>query len=331
MVHRQGWSFGELAAGMLASAMVASLATLQISHMLHSACIPPWEAPQGAHLPGLQAPAQASSRFLTSPHPVPGPIAWEHLSPQTRAEYTLDGRVPVKPWFKNSTGEAAQVVAEWSVSAIDARVAVADRRNHSLPLCSYGVACNVAVFEALQAHPVEGKSVLVVGSQKPWLEAICISFGARAVTTVDFIKPATQHPLIRTMSVQELEASGESFDAVLSYSSLEHDGLGRYGDPIDPDADIERVKKLQGLLHREGKLYLSVPTGPDFLYYNAHRVYGPIRFPMLVEGWAYLATYGENSLDELFRANFLYPEGCNHHLGCWSQPLHVLSLSRDTV
>jgi len=55
-------------------------------------------------------------------------------------------------------------------------------------------------------------------------------------------------PKLKTISIPELDASDEKFDAVFSYSSLEHDGLGRYGDPRDPDGDLKRMEKIKGLL-----------------------------------------------------------------------------------
>jgi len=102
---------------------------------------------------------------------------------------------------------------------------------------------------------------------------------------------------MRIWSIAQLESSDELFDAILSYSSIEHDGLGRYGDPINPFGDLERMKKLKRLIKPQGKIYLGVPNGPDFLYFNAHRIYGPIRFPMLTEGLNLLGTYGENLED----------------------------------
>lgn len=38
-------------------------------------------------------------------------------------------------------------------------------------------------------------------------------------------------------------AKGEaSFDAIVSFSGLEHDGLGRYGDPLNPYGDLSAMR-----------------------------------------------------------------------------------------
>jgi len=38
-------------------------------------------------------------------------------------------------------------------------------------------------------------------------------------------------------SMQERLESLYLFDMVFSFSSIEHDGLGRYGDPLNPNGD----------------------------------------------------------------------------------------------
>ena len=83
--------------------------------------------------------------------------------------------------------------------------------------------------------PVKGKHVLVIGSQSPWLEAILIAQGADHVTTLEYSRIECAHPKITTLTPSALaaaraEGSLEPFDAVVTFSSLEHGGLGRYGD-----------------------------------------------------------------------------------------------------
>ena len=51
--------------------------------------------------------------------------------------------------------------------------------------------------------------------------------GARAVTTVDYVTPVSASPRIAVLSMAQLQARPATFDAVFSFSSVEHDGLGR--------------------------------------------------------------------------------------------------------
>lgn len=67
-------------------------------------------------------------------------------------------------------------------------------------------------------------------------------------------------------------------DSLASLSSLhaaEHFGLGRYGDPVDPDACFEFMRSLQRVLSPGGRLLFSVPIGPEGVHFNAHRVFAP--------------------------------------------------------
>lgn len=65
----------------------------------------------------------------------------------------------------------------------------------------------------------------------------------------------------------------ESIQSLSALCSPEHFGLGRYGDPIDPEACFKFFKKAQQKLRRGGKLYIAVPVGCDRVWFNAHRVF----------------------------------------------------------
>ncbi len=55
---------------------------------------------------------------------------------------------------------------------------------------------------------------------------------------------------------------------------VEHIGLGRYGDPLDPDGDLKAIGELQRVLAPGGDLLFVVPVGRPRLRFNSHRVYG---------------------------------------------------------
>jgi ubiquinone/menaquinone biosynthesis C-methylase UbiE len=54
---------------------------------------------------------------------------------------------------------------------------------------------------------------------------------------------------------------------------LEHIGLGRYGDPIDPQADLKAIVELKRVLTPGGYLLLVMPIGRPKVMFNARRVY----------------------------------------------------------
>lgn len=65
----------------------------------------------------------------------------------------------------------------------------------------------------------------------------------------------------------------ESVESLSALCSLEHFGLGRYGDPIDPEACFTCFDNIQRKLKKGGRLYISVPIGKERVEFNAHRVF----------------------------------------------------------
>lgn len=66
-----------------------------------------------------------------------------------------------------------------------------------------------------------------------------------------------------------------SIDSLSALCSLEHFGLGRYGDDIDPEACFKCFKAIQRVMRKDGLTYISVPIGKEHLEFNAHRVFCP--------------------------------------------------------
>lgn len=62
---------------------------------------------------------------------------------------------------------------------------------------------------------------------------------------------------------------------------LEHIGLGRYGDPIDPSGSEKGAHELERILKPGGTLYLSLPVGRHRTCFNAHRVFAPEHIPAM--------------------------------------------------
>ena len=67
----------------------------------------------------------------------------------------------------------------------------------------------------------------------------------------------------------------DSIESLSTLHAIEHFGLGRYGDPIDPGACFAAMRSLARVLKPGGRLYFSVPIGVERLEFNAHRVFSP--------------------------------------------------------
>jgi hypothetical protein len=71
------------------------------------------------------------------------------------------------------------------------------------------------------------------------------------------------------------EFSDNSIESLSSLHAIEHFGLGRYGDPIDPQACFKAMRTLARILKPGGKLYFSVPIGREHIRFNANYVFAP--------------------------------------------------------
>ena len=56
---------------------------------------------------------------------------------------------------------------------------------------------------------------------------------------------------------------------------IEHVGLGRYGDPLDPAGSRRAAEDLARVVKPGGRLFLSAPVGQERVCFNAHRVHAP--------------------------------------------------------
>ena len=79
---------------------------------------------------------------------------------------------------------------------------------------------------------VSKKHVLVIGSILPWIESLLLEMNVGHITTLEYEPYPSTHPKITTISPQvfsKLVISNEApmFDAMITFSSIEHSGLGR--------------------------------------------------------------------------------------------------------
>jgi len=139
---------------------------------------------------------------------------------------------------------------------------------------------------------IRKKSVTVVGTQYPWIESIAVSLKAKYILTLDYTRKKyeqlTKDIVLDWMHVNDFLEKGdlEQFDAAVSFSSIEHAGLGRYGDPLSPFGDLEALKQMHCMLKKDGLLFLGLPTSIDnssYIEFNAHRIYGTKRLNLLFD------------------------------------------------
>ena len=71
----------------------------------------------------------------------------------------------------------------------------------------------------------------------------------------------------------DLGFSDGSIESLSCMHVIEHIGLGRYGEPLDPNGDLRAFKELNRVLSPKGSLLLVVPIGMPVLQFNAQRIY----------------------------------------------------------
>lgn len=85
-------------------------------------------------------------------------------------------------------------------------------------------------------------------------------------------------------SILELPFADRSLMSVSCLHVLEHVGLGRYGDPIDPRGTARGAAELERVLASGGTLYVSLPVGRQRVEFNAHRVHTPLQVVAMFPG-----------------------------------------------
>ena len=96
-------------------------------------------------------------------------------------------------------------------------------------------------------------------------------------TFIDYRPIQTNLKNLKVLSgdILNLGFKDDSVESISCLHVVEHIGLGRYGDRLDPDGTVKACKELQRVLKKGGKLYLSLPVGREKICFNAHRIHDP--------------------------------------------------------
>lgn len=222
--------------------------------------------------------------------------------------YTRCGSIPTGEYFVDDSNKGRGTHYRYSAQEMERQEKAALNLVKSvaklalLPAASTTTALNgkglALLAEALRRHSKEvvGKHAVVFGSQTPIVETLLLAMNVSHVTSVEYNRVTYNHSKITTITPEDLDSRPENerrFDFGLSISSFDHDGLGRYGDPLAPDGDLMSQDNVRDLYLKPGGLYfLTVPIGPDVLVWNLHRRYGTIRLPLLLDGWVEVERVG---------------------------------------
>lgn len=143
-------------------------------------------------------------------------------------------------------------------------------RTTSTGIDSHGFFQAIWGFKRIRA--AQPTSHVDVGSDVRWVGMLtCIT----RVVFID-IRPLTlelNNYEGKAGSIVALPYPDGSLSSVSSLHVIEHIGLGRYGDPLDPDGSSKACAELVRVLAPGGKLYISVPIGESRVQFNGQRVF----------------------------------------------------------
>jgi SAM-dependent methyltransferase len=130
---------------------------------------------------------------------------------------------------------------------------------------------NALAIQLLNSHYTK---ILDFGGYESWLPLSLSALGFK-ITVLDKRPYPFRHPNINVVCsdiFDDNEGIGGPFDAIVSISTIEHLGLGYYGDKSIQDGDRKAVEYLWKNLREGGRLIASVPAGKPIIN-RGYRVY----------------------------------------------------------
>merc|ERR1712141_920014 len=125
--------------------------------------------------------------------------------------------------------------------------------------------------------------------------------GVSHITTLEYEPYRTNHTNVTTIDPTEfsnlvLKNNAPVFDAMVSFSSIEHSGLGRYGDQLNPWGDIITMGRAWCEMKPGSRALVGVPTAKDTICFNAARLYGSFLYRHLFANWKQIYSEGDTSV-----------------------------------
>jgi hypothetical protein len=131
--------------------------------------------------------------------------------------------------------------------------------------------------------------ILDIGSAESTFPLSVASLGYQ-VTALDLHPLPYSHPNLESVTgrFEDWEPGSERFEAAFLISTIEHFGLGAYGEPVGEDkADRAAIVRVGELLNDDGFLVLTTPYGPAHVD-ALERTYDEETLAALLEGWTVL-------------------------------------------
>lgn len=132
-------------------------------------------------------------------------------------------------------------------------------------------------------HALRPREHFDISSNIPYVAALS------AVVPVRFCEyrpPQINLPDLRSehVDITSLPLEEGSIDSLSCLHVLEHIGLGRYGDPVDPQGFEKACKEIARVAAPGASVFLSIPVGREKICFNMHRVSDPLHLISVMKG-----------------------------------------------
>jgi len=262
-------------------------------------CSYDWDArEEGTYYPLLHKAVNCPNtlfRMGHSPYPVIRPPP-RSPPPDLLNNFTINGRCPVSNFeYRDDTRGQPRIRGYMNYDATSFREL--QKLDHVTDINTYKDEGTFKRVLTNYSHLIHEKFVAVIGTQSPWAEAMLLNLGAKSVTTIEYRPLVIEDERVTIITPYDLAnqfTGGYAipFDTVITYSSLEHSGLGRYGDPLTPFGDLEATAEIWCMVKPDGYLILSVPVHINReqcdIVWNNYRYYGDARLQHLTANWRVL-------------------------------------------
>ena len=169
-------------------------------------------------------------------------------------------------WFKYSRAAKGQ-----QIGVLDMQPCLGDWSTHTPFDAHYfyqGAWLARRLSESKPARHVDvGSSVLTMSVLSAWVDTIFVDYRPLKASLPGLCSLAGD--------ILRLPFADNSLASLSCLHVIEHIGLGRYGDPIDPQGSVRAALELQRIVSPGGKLFISLPVGRERICFNAHRVHAP--------------------------------------------------------
>lgn len=162
-----------------------------------------------------------------------------------------------------------------------------------------------------------------IGSQTNGFVAHVAAFREIEIMDIRDQKNKVKNISFKRADLMNLPEGMEDYcDSISALHSIEHFGLGRYGDPIDYNGHLKAIKNIAKILQTNGLFYFSVPIGNQRIAFNAHRIFSVkyllniLQEDFYLKYFSYIDDKGDffekvDITQEKIKTNF----GCNHGCG----------------